>query len=163
MSYPLPPLAVEPGLRVVGDRRAALWLLLVPLLGALLAFVIAVAATMMGEMAEGSPRFYAAALSFSVLLFSVILLPAYLLSVGWYAWWTHGADHRRLRLGLWLVPLVALLVAWFPVTLVPGLKPLGQDTIDPLRMYLLAGALTLILGYAWSLIVFVILRFWRDV
>ncbi|HDS1733913.1 MULTISPECIES: hypothetical protein [Pseudomonas] len=163
MSYPLPPLAVEPGLRVVGDRRAALWLLLVPLLAALVAFAIAVVAITMGEMTEGTPRFYAAALSFSALLLSVMLLPAYLLSLGWYAWWTRGADHRRLRLGLWLAPLVALLFAWFPATLVPGLKPLGQDAIDPLRTYLLAGALALILGYAWSVIVFVILRFWRNV
>jgi len=43
------------------------------------------------------------------------------------------------------------------------LQPLGQDAIDPLRTYLLAGMLTLLLGYAWSVIVFVILRYWRDV
>ncbi len=86
MSYPLPPLAVESGLRVVGDRRAALWLLSVPLLAALVAFAIAVIATLMGEMAQGSPRFYAAALSFSTLLLSVMLLPAYLLSLAG----THG-------------------------------------------------------------------------
>lgn len=163
MSYPLPPPAVAPGLRLVSDRRAALWLLSVPLLVALVAFAIAVIATLMGEMAEGSPRFYAAALSLSALLLSVMLLPAYLISLGWYAWWTRDGDHRRLRLGLWLAPLVALLFAWFPATLVPGLQPLGQAAIDPLRTYLLAGMLTLMLGYAWSVIVFVILRYWRDV
>ena len=163
MSYPLPPLAVVPGLRLVGDRRAALWLLSVPLLVALVAFAIAVVATLMGEMAEGSPRFYAAALSLSALLLSVMLLPAYLLSLGWYAWWTRDGDHQRLRLGLWLAPLVALLFAWFPATLVPGLQPLGQDVVDPLRTYLLAGMLTLMLGYAWSVIVYLILRYWRDV
>ncbi|ADR62046.1 MULTISPECIES: hypothetical protein [Pseudomonas] len=163
MSYALPPPAVKPGFRAVGDRRAALWLLSVPLLVALVAFTIAVVATLMGEMAQGSPRFYAAALSFSALLLSVMLLPAYLLSLGWYAWWTRGGDHRQLRLGLWLAPLVALLFAWFPATLVPGLQPLGQDAMDPLRTYLLAGILVMLLGYAWSSIVFVILRYWRDV
>lgn len=163
MSYPLPPLAVGSGLKSVGDRRAALWLLSVPLLATLVAFAIAVVATTLGEMTEGSPRFYAAALSFSALLLGVMLLPAYLLSLGWYAWWTRGGDSRRLRLGLWLAPLVALLFAWFPATLVPGLRPLGQDAIDPVRTYLLAGMLTLMLGYAWSVVVFVMLRFWRNV
>lgn len=41
MSYALPPPAVKPGFRAVGDRRAALWLLSVPLLVALVAFTIA--------------------------------------------------------------------------------------------------------------------------
>ncbi|NIF27681.1 hypothetical protein F3J44_15025 [Pantoea sp. Tr-811] len=163
MSYPIPPLAVGPGQRAVADRRVALWLLAVPLMGVLIAFAIAVVATAMGEMPKGSPRFYAAALSFSALLLSVMLLPAYLLSLGWFAWWTRGGDLRRLRLGLWIAPLVALLFAWFPATLFPGLKPLGQEAIDPLRIYLLAGMLSLVLGYAWSVIVFVILRYWRNV
>lgn len=163
MSYALPPPAVGSGLARVGDRRAALWLLSVPLLATLAAFAIAVIATLMGEMAEGSPRFYAAALSFSALLLSVMLLPCYLLSLGWYAWWTRDGEARRLRHGLWLAPLVALLFAWFPATLVPGLKPLGQDAIDPLRTYLLAGVLALLLGYAWSVIVYAILRYWRNI
>ncbi|WDM58754.1 hypothetical protein K4A76_20295 [Pseudomonas sp. NEEL19] len=163
MSYALPPLAVGPDPRAAGDRRAALWLLSVPLWVALVAFTIAVAATLMGEMAEGSPRFYIAALSFSALLLSVMLLPAYLLSLGWFAWWTRDGDQRRLRRGLWLAPLVALLFAWFPATLAPGLQPLGQDAMDPLRTYLLVGILVLLLGYAWSAIVSVVLRYWRDV
>ena len=163
MSYPLPPLHPDPGMSGMDDRRAALRLLLVPLVGALIAFAFAVAATAMGEMAEGSPRFYAAAFSYSLLLLSVMLLPAYLLSLGWYAWWTRAGEAHRLLRGLWLAPLVAVLLAWFPATLFPGLKPLGQDAIDPLRTYLLAGSGTLLLGYGWSAVVFVILRYWRNV
>lgn len=160
MSYPLPP-SIQPDLPA-HERRVAMWLMSVPLLGALLAFAVAVVTTLMGEMVQGSPRFYAAALSYTLLVLCVMLLPAYLASLGWYAWWTRKGSARRLYLGLWLAPLIALMCAWFPATLFPDLQPLGQAHINPVRTYLLAGALTLLLGYSWSAVVCLLLRFWRN-
>ncbi|MBK4987432.1 hypothetical protein IAE36_000311 [Pseudomonas sp. S36] len=162
MSYALPPLPQHSRPSHSNERRRALCLISLPLLGALIAFAVAVITTLMGEMAQGSARFYIAALSYTLLVLCVMLLPAYVAGLAWYAWWTRAGDEGRLLRGLWLAPLVAVMFAWFPAAFFPGLQPLGQASADPVRTYLLAGALTLLLGYAWSVVVYMIMRFWRN-
>lgn len=141
-------------------RTAALWLLSGPLLVALLAFVIAVIVTLLGEMEKGSVRFYLAALSYSSLTACVVALPAYLVSYCWYGWWTTGSV-SRIATGLWLAPLIAAATAWFPATLFPSLTKQAASA-NALQIYLVVAGLTLILGYAWSFVVWIILRLWRK-
>lgn len=145
------------------SRRIALWLLAIPLIVTLAAFAVAVATTLSGEMAKGSPLFYTAAASYSALVLSAVLLPCYLISLCWYAWWTRHEDLRRLRLGLWLAPLVAALFAWFPSAVYTGPRPVGYEGLTPLKTYLFAASLTLIIGLAWSVFVRTTLRIWRKV
>lgn len=146
----------------VTDRSAALLLLAGPFVIALIAFVLAVVVTMLGEMESGSMRFYTAAFSYSFLISSVMTLPAYLIGYGWYFWWSKAAV-SRITTGLWILPLVAALAAWFPATLFPAPSKLDSAGINSFQVYLMMAALTLTLGYLWAAVVRVVLRVWRKI
>lgn len=161
MASPFAPLQSRTGL-AVSDRTAALALLSAPFTIALIAFVLAVLTTVLGEMDKGSARFYTAAFSYTFLISSVMALPAYLAGYGWYWWWTKDRDDR-IATGLWIAPLVATLFAWFPATLFPAPGKLGDPAVNPFQIYLLMAALTLVFGYIWALVVRVILRLWRKI
>lgn len=160
MASPYAPMAPNSRFTVT-DRGAALLLLAGPFVIALIAFVLAVVTTLLGEMDKGSVRFYVAAFSYSFLISSVMTMPAYLVGYGWYYWWSKAAD-RRITAGLWIMPLVATLFAWFPATIFPSLDKLGAG-VNPFQVYLMMAALTLAFGYLWSVLVRAILRFWRKI
>lgn len=141
----------------LSDRGAALALLAFPMGLAFLAFIISVGTTAMGEMAKGSVRFYTAAFAYTFLMSSLMGLPAYIASYGWF-WWRTKAHDADLCKNLWLMPLIAAVFVWFPALLFPQSKGIGR-----IQVYLLLAAGTVVIGYAWVAIVRLIFRFWRKV
>lgn len=143
--------------QLLSDRGAALALLAIPFGLALIAFFLSVGTTAMGEMVKGSARFYIAAFSYTFLMSSLIVLPAYMLAYGWYWWRTKPTDTNLVK-ALWMMPLIAAALVWFPAGFIPqGLA------IDKFKVYLLLAGCTVVLGYAWIGVVRSILRFWRNI
>lgn len=141
----------------ISDRGAALALLAFPMGLALLAFILSVGTTAMGEMAKGSVRFYTAAFAYTFLMSSLMGLPAYIASYGWF-WWRTKVHDTDLCKALWLMPLIAAAFVWFPALLFPQGKGISR-----IQVYLLLAGGTLVIGYAWVAIVRLIFRFWRKV
>jgi len=130
--------------------------LALPIALAALGFALSVATTVMGEMAKGSPRFYTAALSFTYLMACVIFLPAYTGAYGWF-WWRTKAQGADIVKSLWLMPLVASALIWFPSLLLPH-----ESAVSKLQLYFFLVAGTLLVGYAWVAVARLILYFWRK-
>lgn len=134
-------------------RRAALAILSLPFALAVLAFMLAVITTAMGEMTQGTPRFYFAALSYSYLIACLMCLPAYAISYGWYWWKTRGYDADLGKPLLWM-PLIAAAFVWFPAVLFPQLA--GTERM---QVFLLLAGSSLVVGYLWMAIVhFIVCR-----
>jgi len=145
---------------ITSDRNAALWLLAIPFAICLISFIIAVAVTLLGEMDKGSTRFYTAAFSYSFLLVSVVVMPSYLASFLWYGWWSKGSDDRILT-GVWVMPLVASVVALGPA--IVFFKYSEAKGMTLMQVYFLVAISTMIIGFFWSCIVRGILRIWRKI
>jgi len=139
------------------DRGAALAILSLPFALAALAFLLAVITTTMGEMAQGTLRFYLAAFSYSYLMACLMCLPAYAIGYGWYWWKTKGGDADLGKPLLWM-PLIAAAFVWFPAVLFPQLTGTGR-----VQVFLLLAGASLVVGYLWVAVVRFILRVWRKV
>ena len=139
------------------DRGAALAILSLPFALAALAFLLAVITTAMGEMAQGTLRFYLAAFSYSYLMACLMCLPAYAIGYGWYWWNTKGGDVDLGKPLLWM-PLIAAAFVWFPAVLFPQLTGTGR-----VQVFLLLAGASLVVGYLWVAVVRFILRVWRKV
>lgn len=101
------------------QRHLALWLLAVPLLLLLAAFLIATIVTAMGVMEKGSVRFYVGALSYSTLLAGFFMAPAYSIACVVFAVVTKGKDDLSvLKKRLLQFPFVMMLFLWCPTFLV---------------------------------------------
>jgi len=138
------------------DRGAALAILALPFALAALAFLLAVITTAMGEMAQGTLRFYLAAFSYWYLMTCLMCLPAYAIGYGWYWWKTKSSDADLAKPLLWL-PLLAAAFVWFPAVLFPQLT--GQGRV---QVFLLLAGASLLVGYLWVAFVRFILRVWRK-
>lgn len=142
--------------RDLSDRRAALTLLFVPFFVAALVFLVAVVATLMGPTAQGSTRFYVAAITYTTLTVSFMFMPAYIVAVAWF-WWKSKQDERLARL-LWQIPVVVSALVWFPILI---LTPLGAR--DLAATYVILVIVSLLFGYLWVALVRYCLRHWRNV
>lgn len=140
----------------LSDRGVALAILAVPFVVATFVFVVAVVTTLMGPMAPGSFRFYAAALSYTTLTATFMCMPAYVGAVIWF-WWKSQSDDRLARL-LWQLPLIAALLVWFPILVITPLAPK-----DLASTYAVLVVVALTLGYLWVALVRFCLRYWRNV
>jgi hypothetical protein len=141
----------------LSDRGASLALLSIPFVFAVLAFLMAVIATMMGEMEQGSFFFYMAALSYSYLVVCLMYMPAYAIGYLWYAWKTKGVDTDLSKPLLW-IPLIAAAFVWLPIVFFPQLTG-----VERIQASLLLTGVSLIVGYPWVAVVRFILHIWRKV
>jgi len=139
------------------DRGAVLAILSLPFALAALAFLLAVSTTAMGEMTQGTLRFYLAAFSYSYLVVGLMCTPAYAIGYVWYWWKTRGEDVDLGKPLLWM-PLIAAAFAWFPAVLFPQLTGTGR-----MQIFLSLAGASLIAGYLWVAVVRFILRIWRKV
>lgn len=139
------------------DRSAALAILSLPFALAALAFLMAVITTAMGEMAQGTLRFYFAAVSYLYLVAFLMCCPAYAIGYGWYWWKTKGGDADLGKPLLWM-PLIAAAFVWFPAVLFQQLT--GTSKV---KVFLLLAGASLVVGYLWVAVVRFILRVWRQV
>ncbi|KGT55139.1 hypothetical protein NY96_13415 [Xanthomonas citri pv. fuscans] len=139
------------------DRRFAITWLLAPIIGVLLAFLIAVAVTAMGKMAQGTPRFYLVALSYTYLLASLMCMPAYAIGVGGYWWMTRNAEEKRIGY-LWWIPVFSALWGWFPSVLFPQGGDVGMG-----KLFVMMAGTVFVLSLIWILVVRAVLYIWKKV
>jgi hypothetical protein len=139
------------------DIQATRALLLIPVGLALMSFVIAAIASSFGEMTPGTLRFYFGAFSYAFVAACFLILPAYLMSFGWF-WWSTKNDDQNMKRNLWLTPLVTCVFVWFPAVALP--KVSGIETM--LKTYILLVGISLVFGYLWIAIVRSVLYFWRK-
>jgi hypothetical protein len=140
---------------VTDERAALLRILVLPLLSALVAFLLAVALTGFGVPAVGTARSTVAGFAYVHLTLCILALPAYCAGLLWF-WWITRADDARLLTRLCQLPLIAALFAWFPSTLMSS-APL-REQLSALPMLAVS---TLLLGYLWIGLVRLIYFLWR--
>lgn len=162
MKRYLSPTASMPGMvswtdrwAVADERAALLRILVLPLLSALVAFLLAVALTGFGVPVVGTARSTVAGLAYVHLTLCVLTLPAYCAGLLWF-WWITRADDSRLLTRFYQLPLIAALFAWFPSVLITS-TPL-QEKLSALPMLAIS---TMLLGYLWIGLVRLIYFLWR--
>lgn len=139
------------------DRKAALWLLALPLMVLVVMFAFAVFVTVGESLTHGSAKFFAAAFSYVYLAASAMAMPGYLVGVIWF-WWRTKADHERITAELWKVPLIAAAFSWFPSTLYPGVATAERINLFVMMVFVVGGA-----SLAWICAVRGYFYLWRKI
>ena len=139
------------------DRSLLLLGLSLPVLLALVAFVLAVALTAFGVPQIGTLRSTTAGLACVYLTIGLMWLPAYLVACAWF-WWATRDDEAQDNLfkRLFTMPLIGAAFVWFP-SLYFTPVPLAQKA----RMFPLLALAAIIGGYLWVGLVRLMFRAWR--
>lgn len=132
-------------------RGATLAIMALPLVLAVVAFILAATMTVVGGMERSSFRFYIGIISYSYLVIGFLCLPAYCVGYIWFWWKTKTENVEPRRQLLWF-PLIASGSVWFPAVFFPQAAEEGR-----LRAYFSLAVATLVFGYAWIAIVRLVL------
>jgi hypothetical protein len=146
-------------IRIQSDRAALVTLLSIPLVVAVVAFILAVGLTLDGAPKVGTLRSGVAAAAFIYLTLGMMWLPSYAAGCGWYCWSTkdHSHDARKLLGRAYLIPLVSALFIWFPaLAFSPGAL---SDKARLFPVFALSGVFG---GYIWIGMVRGIFYLWRQ-
>lgn len=143
-------------LRECTDRALLMTGLSLPLLFALIAFVLAVALTAFGAPTVGTARSTIAGLAYVYLMMCLMWLPAYAAGCGWFWWATRGEDDNLLK-RLYTMPWISALFVWFPALFFTPIT-----LADKARMYPMLAATVIIASYIWIGLVRFIFHVWRQ-
>jgi hypothetical protein len=137
------------------DRAFFLTCLAIPLVMALVAFVIAVALTGFSAPTVGTLRSTVAGFAYVYLMLCLMWVPGYLISGAWY-WWVTRDDESIALDRLYTTPLIGALFIWFPTLLVAP-----ATSAQKLQMFPMLALGALVAGYLWIGIVRLMFYVWR--
>ncbi len=142
--------------RFDSDRSVLLLCLSIPVVLAIVAFVLAVGLTAFGVPPKvGTMRSTTAGFAYVYLTLGLMWLPPYLVGCFWF-WWSTRDDENSLFKRLFTMPLISSAFSWFPALYFTPV-PLANKV----RMFPMLALSAMIGGFIWVGLVRLIFHAWR--